>query len=531
MTRRRVENRERSLGCPGFVRPVFTKDSKPLGKRKRSLGRDTSTHLKKLTYIFFAISGPALGSLYETADEEPNYLRFMLPFFQDDNEFAIPKPEEPLIKTENTNKNSESMIDTILNMHRDTSLSYNLKYRVKDHEGHSVYRRESSDGSGLVKGYVKFRDENGFREKSIRYALRISEHTPSPSLEPFPRPLPKAFQVPHPTAAPATVESAHKEDNQGMEDVGTMSQREFCERCTTFLTKLFPKLIASSMNKERNLYEHDTTFPALSFQSAFVPEDLPSQTVTGGDSEYKVTKRIVEITYETKFGEDNVEKNSHDFTEGSSSEISNNMIEGSSYHGMTVSSKITEGHSEGAAETTNDRFEESSEIENNIQHEESSGEVSNHNAETFEEENNRNKNALTSDLGNEQNEEDHDGIALFNSFISPFKKVLELKNSVFLLPSSDTNEFNEHNNYIDDKDYKDEDDTIPSKSVFKDSKKSLDSYKKNSAHLPHDHALSHRKFDDEEDEPLYTTHTKPRIHVSYHSRGFDKPEKENEPNY
>ncbi|GFV33712.1 hypothetical protein TNCV_4568271 [Trichonephila clavipes] len=30
-----VENREGSLG---FVKPVFTKDSKPLGKRKRSLG-------------------------------------------------------------------------------------------------------------------------------------------------------------------------------------------------------------------------------------------------------------------------------------------------------------------------------------------------------------------------------------------------------------------------------------------------------------------------------------------------------------
>ncbi|GFX01366.1 hypothetical protein TNCV_4736071 [Trichonephila clavipes] len=36
--KKRVENREGSLGYPGFVKPVFTKDSKPLGKRKRSLG-------------------------------------------------------------------------------------------------------------------------------------------------------------------------------------------------------------------------------------------------------------------------------------------------------------------------------------------------------------------------------------------------------------------------------------------------------------------------------------------------------------
>ncbi|GFY12863.1 hypothetical protein TNCV_3074231 [Trichonephila clavipes] len=35
MTRKRAQNREGSLG---FVKPVFTKGSKPLGRRKRSLG-------------------------------------------------------------------------------------------------------------------------------------------------------------------------------------------------------------------------------------------------------------------------------------------------------------------------------------------------------------------------------------------------------------------------------------------------------------------------------------------------------------
>ncbi|GFV95338.1 hypothetical protein TNCV_4587131 [Trichonephila clavipes] len=37
MARKRADNREGSLGHHGFVKPVFTKDSKPLGKRKRSL--------------------------------------------------------------------------------------------------------------------------------------------------------------------------------------------------------------------------------------------------------------------------------------------------------------------------------------------------------------------------------------------------------------------------------------------------------------------------------------------------------------
>ncbi|GFU59066.1 hypothetical protein TNCV_2933631 [Trichonephila clavipes] len=45
MARKRAENREGSLGFPGFVKPVFTKDSKPLGRRKRSLGHLGSVKL------------------------------------------------------------------------------------------------------------------------------------------------------------------------------------------------------------------------------------------------------------------------------------------------------------------------------------------------------------------------------------------------------------------------------------------------------------------------------------------------------
>ncbi|GFU46351.1 hypothetical protein TNCV_2994951 [Trichonephila clavipes] len=41
-----VENREGSLGYPGFVAPMLTKDSKPLEKRKRSLG-----HLEIMTPV------------------------------------------------------------------------------------------------------------------------------------------------------------------------------------------------------------------------------------------------------------------------------------------------------------------------------------------------------------------------------------------------------------------------------------------------------------------------------------------------
>ncbi|GFW17463.1 uncharacterized protein TNCV_1393081 [Trichonephila clavipes] len=53
MARKRAENREGSLGFPGFVKPVFTKDSKPLGKRKKFTRvpreRETRTHLKKFS--------------------------------------------------------------------------------------------------------------------------------------------------------------------------------------------------------------------------------------------------------------------------------------------------------------------------------------------------------------------------------------------------------------------------------------------------------------------------------------------------
>ncbi|GFT94171.1 hypothetical protein TNCV_3922351 [Trichonephila clavipes] len=62
MARKRAENREGSLGFPGFVKPVFTKDSKPLGRRKRSLGHlgspahrgyDRSTHPTSLQSHFY----------------------------------------------------------------------------------------------------------------------------------------------------------------------------------------------------------------------------------------------------------------------------------------------------------------------------------------------------------------------------------------------------------------------------------------------------------------------------------------------
>ncbi|GFW74930.1 hypothetical protein TNCV_2677981 [Trichonephila clavipes] len=53
-----VENREGSLGYPGFVTPVFTKDSKPLGKRKRSLG-----HFGIVTPTVFAKCACVCGSL------------------------------------------------------------------------------------------------------------------------------------------------------------------------------------------------------------------------------------------------------------------------------------------------------------------------------------------------------------------------------------------------------------------------------------------------------------------------------------
>ncbi|GFX72100.1 hypothetical protein TNCV_3050231 [Trichonephila clavipes] len=51
MTRKRAENREGSLGFPGFVKPVFTKDSKPPREKEKITRapreRETRTHLKK----------------------------------------------------------------------------------------------------------------------------------------------------------------------------------------------------------------------------------------------------------------------------------------------------------------------------------------------------------------------------------------------------------------------------------------------------------------------------------------------------
>ncbi|GFT63721.1 hypothetical protein TNCV_871421 [Trichonephila clavipes] len=51
---KRVENREGLLGHPGFVTPMFTKDSKPLGKEKITRAPrdcDTRTHLKNVNLL------------------------------------------------------------------------------------------------------------------------------------------------------------------------------------------------------------------------------------------------------------------------------------------------------------------------------------------------------------------------------------------------------------------------------------------------------------------------------------------------
>ncbi|GFT34625.1 uncharacterized protein TNCV_4125651 [Trichonephila clavipes] len=69
--RRRVENREGSLGYPRFVRPVFTKDSKPLGKSKKKITRvprdcDTRTHLKKVGSRCSRLGGIMLGGILQT---------------------------------------------------------------------------------------------------------------------------------------------------------------------------------------------------------------------------------------------------------------------------------------------------------------------------------------------------------------------------------------------------------------------------------------------------------------------------------
>ncbi|GFT21892.1 hypothetical protein TNCV_3179871 [Trichonephila clavipes] len=56
-----VENRERSLEYPGFVKPVFTIDIKPFEKRKRSLGHlgvvTPLEHLGAFTLVLTCRSG------------------------------------------------------------------------------------------------------------------------------------------------------------------------------------------------------------------------------------------------------------------------------------------------------------------------------------------------------------------------------------------------------------------------------------------------------------------------------------------
>ncbi|GFX38435.1 hypothetical protein TNCV_2344091 [Trichonephila clavipes] len=79
MARKRAENREGSLGFPGVVKPVFTKDSKtPREKEKITRApreRETRTHLKKLD-IWIQERSPVLCR--EKCDFDPKSVGFIL---------------------------------------------------------------------------------------------------------------------------------------------------------------------------------------------------------------------------------------------------------------------------------------------------------------------------------------------------------------------------------------------------------------------------------------------------------------------
>ncbi|GFV95695.1 hypothetical protein TNCV_2033811, partial [Trichonephila clavipes] len=82
--KKRAENREGSLGFPGSVKPVFTKDSKPLGRRERKITRaprerETRTHPKEATRGLLVMDlvilkhGQMTRATPELAAPSPNY--------------------------------------------------------------------------------------------------------------------------------------------------------------------------------------------------------------------------------------------------------------------------------------------------------------------------------------------------------------------------------------------------------------------------------------------------------------------------
>ncbi|GFS47486.1 hypothetical protein TNCV_1612251 [Trichonephila clavipes] len=85
MTRKRVEIREGSLGYPGFVKPVFTKDSKTPRENITRASRDcdTHTHLKKVTPLrrcnWYIVCGPpSKEGSFHSIDNKESY-----PFYQE----------------------------------------------------------------------------------------------------------------------------------------------------------------------------------------------------------------------------------------------------------------------------------------------------------------------------------------------------------------------------------------------------------------------------------------------------------------
>ncbi|GFT18467.1 hypothetical protein NPIL_109381, partial [Nephila pilipes] len=476
-------------------------------------------------YALFVLCGPVLGKVHRITAEEPRYLRFILARHLNGNDFAQSKPDEPHVETDigNTDKKPEFFIDSLLNLSRDASIPYNLKYRIKDPEGHFYTRRENSDGAGLIKGYVKFVDEKGF-PKSVHYALRIKDHTTPPTSPSLILPDPKPLEAPwvyNPENVPTMVESAVKYSNENSENL----KRPF----KTVISRALPKLVTARMDNEGNRFKIERTiFPVFNVPS--IPGDHSDPIDVTDDSHpmHAEQSRGVFLNLAPEMENKILEESTHLMNKlfEENQNISNNMIEGSSDGARDheeESSEVAHHESEESSEVTNNQLEGGAEDANN-RNEGSSEEINHHSEESSEEISPSRKEKATA--SHVTNNALADVLSFAEQEFAAIARALFSKESKGL---QSLNGFSYHNNYV--KDYEGEDEkslhSIPSRSTIKLNKRSMDLHGKKSAQFAYDdplqeYVLTHRRFANDDEEPLYITQTKPRVHISYHSQAFNE---------
>ncbi|GIY32788.1 hypothetical protein CDAR_610571 [Caerostris darwini] len=168
--------------------------------------------------------------LVGSAQASPDYLRMILSnYLSDSQDMETINPS-----------------DNLMDLRRDGFISYELKYRSRDPAG-LHFRQEYSDGSGLIKGILNLKDEKG-AEKIVNYSLEVKK-------------------VPDTSLQSSTLNFRDSLEKQISENQDQKISRSKNKEDSIVISKSAPRHISMTMNEEGEVIRHETVMPPDSFIS------------------------------------------------------------------------------------------------------------------------------------------------------------------------------------------------------------------------------------------------------------------------